>query len=152
MDESKVHLHERRNLHLTCIKHCTQTVERILFSTADFLLLQEEAFNAAWAVEELLQPGPISGRFLPYRGDVDEDARTPRDDEDAALLAPDEFELRASMAASVEDNEGLGQSQQSHSHANLQATATANGMTTQGTGLGKSGLRMNRTNVRNNQP
>eukprot|EP00928_Gymnodinium_smaydae_P080628 TRINITY_DN64295_c0_g1_i1.p1 TRINITY_DN64295_c0_g1~~TRINITY_DN64295_c0_g1_i1.p1 ORF type:complete len:1196 (-),score=176.02 TRINITY_DN64295_c0_g1_i1:344-3931(-) len=163
MDESKVHLHERRNLHLTCIKHATQTVERILFSTADFLVCQEEAFWGLWAIEDLLRPGPVSGRFLPYRGDVDENARTPRDEEDAEQLAPDEFEIKASMAASlaasgqinasvaesVEDHDGIMQSQQSHSHANLTVAGTA--MTAMGTGLHHQKLRMNRTNVRSQQ-
>jgi hypothetical protein len=90
LDEQRVHIYERRQIHKDCIRHVLQTCERILFSLADLLTWQETAFLAAWSIEEQCPLPPAAKRFLPNRGDIDDDARTPRDEADAIALAPDD--------------------------------------------------------------
>lgn len=94
MDEQKTPIPERRKVHSNCIRYCCQLVERILFSLTDYLAWQELAFQAMFKMEESVEMPPASRRFLPYRaGEFDEDARTPRDEEDAVMLAPAEHEM-----------------------------------------------------------
>jgi len=94
MDEHKVHLMERRAIHLGSVKLCVQLCERIMFSLVEFILWQEEGFGAMCSLEDVCQIPPATKRFLPFRrGEVEENARTPRDEQDAEELAPDEPEL-----------------------------------------------------------
>eukprot|EP00927_Polykrikos_kofoidii_P039248 TRINITY_DN33675_c0_g1_i1.p1 TRINITY_DN33675_c0_g1~~TRINITY_DN33675_c0_g1_i1.p1 ORF type:complete len:1150 (-),score=206.19 TRINITY_DN33675_c0_g1_i1:164-3613(-) len=92
LDQQRVHIVQRKNIHMACIKHVLQICERIMFSLSEFLIWQEEGFYASWSTENISRQPPVSKRFLPYRGDVDELARTPRDDDDALALAPEEAE------------------------------------------------------------
>jgi len=89
LDEQKVNTTDRRKIHLEGIKFCLQGCERILFSLTEFMLWEEEGLAAMWSIEESCQMPPATKRFLPHRlGEVDENARTPRDEDDAEVLAP----------------------------------------------------------------
>lgn len=91
MDVHFVHMVARRNCYLNGAKMAVQLVERIMFSITEFIAWQEEGMLALFSLEDVAPAAPASKRFLPYRaGEVDEKARTPRDDEDAEELAPDE--------------------------------------------------------------
>eukprot|EP00928_Gymnodinium_smaydae_P093593 TRINITY_DN7787_c0_g1_i2.p1 TRINITY_DN7787_c0_g1~~TRINITY_DN7787_c0_g1_i2.p1 ORF type:complete len:883 (-),score=237.24 TRINITY_DN7787_c0_g1_i2:105-2753(-) len=130
-DENRVHMHQRRNLHIECIKHVLQTVEKIIFSLLNFICFQGEAFEGLWAAEECARQPPVSRRFLPFRGDVDEDARTPRDEDDAAALAPEWSERRPEGPASGSERE-LSAQRSAHSDglvdASSQGPGTRSGM------------------------
>lgn len=94
LDEQRVHLFERRAIHLGGLKFCVQLCERIMFSLTEFITWQQEAFHATWNLECDIQPPPPTKRFLPFReGDVDDAARTPRDEHDAECLAPAAHEV-----------------------------------------------------------
>merc|ERR1719375_3094152 len=57
----------------------------------ELMLWQQEGFGGMFAQEEACSLPPPSRRFLPYRdGEVDDNARTPRDGRDAEDLAPDD--------------------------------------------------------------
>lgn len=90
-DEQKINLFERRTVHLHAMRFCVQLCEKIMFSLAEFCLWQQEGFQAMFSVEEMCLQPPATKRFLPFRdGEVDELARTPRDGNDAEILAPDD--------------------------------------------------------------
>mmetsp|Transcript_130363 Transcript_130363/g.416982 ORF Transcript_130363/g.416982 Transcript_130363/m.416982 type:complete len:1133 (-) Transcript_130363:42-3440(-) len=90
LDEQKVHLLERQQIHTMGMKLCVQLVERIMFSLMEFILWQEEVLQATWTLEDVCPVPPASKRVLPFRpGEVEENARTPRDEQDAERLAPD---------------------------------------------------------------
>eukprot|EP00928_Gymnodinium_smaydae_P079286 TRINITY_DN63254_c0_g1_i1.p1 TRINITY_DN63254_c0_g1~~TRINITY_DN63254_c0_g1_i1.p1 ORF type:complete len:1070 (+),score=251.66 TRINITY_DN63254_c0_g1_i1:123-3332(+) len=154
LDEQRVHVHERRKTHLDCIKHVMQTCERVMLSLCDLLCWQEESIRAFAAIEDLCMVPPATKRYLPFRGDLDEDARTPRDEEDVDLMASAEIEksrsafFQASQALDDdggatfgEDNVGLYASQ---SAANLAASTVGD---FQAGGLGRQPL-LNRASVR----
>lgn len=153
LDEQRVHIYERRQIHKDCIRHVLQTCERILFSLADLLTWQETAFMAAWSIEEQCPLPPAAKRFLPNRGDIDDDARTPRDEADAIALAPDDeiegadstrgLQAAASFAEDPKDNVGLSQS-----HAGLGLGASTNLDTTQNFGGGLKLQKLDKTFVR----
>jgi len=99
-DEQRTKPQERRKYHTDCGRACCQLVERIMFSLSEFLCWQEEAIVAMCSVEDQSEKPPNTVRFLPFRvGEEDENAMTPRDEEHANELAPDE-EMFADFAAS----------------------------------------------------
>jgi len=90
LDEQKVPVRVRKAAHNDAMVWSLQHIERMMFSLTEFLLWQEEGFTASWTMEEASQIAPASRPFLPVRaGEVDDDARTPRNEEDAEELAPD---------------------------------------------------------------
>jgi len=78
LDEQKANFQDRRNVFKEGIKFCLQTCERIMFSLTEFLLWQEEGFDAMWTLEDSVTVPPTSKRFLPHRvGEEDPEAATP---------------------------------------------------------------------------
>jgi len=104
-DEQRASFHDRRSVYKDGMKFCLQICERIMFSLTEFLLLQEEGFDAMWTLEDSTAVPPCSKRFLPHRpGDLDADARTPRDDDDAEALAPCEATETSSLEIAAVTN------------------------------------------------
>lgn len=88
LDEQRASIHDRRAVFKDGIRFCLQSCERIMFSLTEFMLWQEEGFNAMWSLEDATAIPNCSKRFLPHRaGEEDADARTPRDEDDADCLA-----------------------------------------------------------------
>lgn len=105
LDEQRVHIHERLAVYKDGIKFCLQLCERIMFSVTEFLIWQDEAFDAMWSLEESGQMPPASRRFLPHRaGEEDENARTPPNEEEEAEAPAGPEDLQATgLDATVEN-------------------------------------------------
>lgn len=100
LDESRGSAQDRRAVFRDGVRFCLQSCERIMFSLTEYLVWQEEGFEATWSQEEWVAMPPTSKRFLPYRlGEDDVATRTPRDEQDAEAIAQE-----AKAAAKEADN------------------------------------------------
>lgn len=106
-DESRGHIKDRRESIIACTQAVAQLCERIMFSLADLIMSQDEVFAAMWKIEEMAPMVPVTKRFLPFRqGEVDKNARTPRDQYDAENLAPAEPEDHHGTQMDIADMHG----------------------------------------------